>query len=97
MADLDQVLRAVAAGQVVRPSTGYNAPHLLVDEDVSAAVQALARHELVDRYISGPPAITPLGEQLLAEFPAGQRFRFADVPARYRQGRANPRRRQRYH
>ena len=29
VADLDEVLRAVAAGQVIRPSTGYNAPHVL--------------------------------------------------------------------
>ena len=97
VADLDEVLRAVAAGQVIRPSTGYNAPHVLDGEDVSADVQVLARHELVDRYLSGPPTIAPLGEQLLAEFPAGQWFRFADVPTRYRRGRADRRRKQRYH
>lgn len=59
MADPDQVLRAVAAGRVIRPSIGYNAPHLLAGEDVSGTVQALARRELVDRYMSGALTIAP--------------------------------------
>lgn len=97
MADLDEVLRAVAAGQVVRSGTGYGAPHLLAGENVSMEIRVLAHHELVEAHMSGPPALAPLGEELLAEIPAGQRFQLANLPARYRQGRANPRRKQRYH
>ncbi len=95
MVDLDLVLRAVAAGRVVRPHSGYNAPHLLDGQDVSLDVRQLSRYELIRHRMSGPPQIEPLGLELLAEMPPGQRFTIAELPAKYRQDRTWHRRRRR--
>lgn len=68
--DWTALLRAVAAGHVVRGATGTDtslfAAHMLGDESIRLELRGLARQELVEMPISGPPALAPRGRRILA-------------------------------
>lgn len=62
------LLRAVADGLVVRGSggdTGFTAPFMLRGESVRLRVMKLAREDLIEAPISGPPRLAPRGQSLL--------------------------------
>jgi hypothetical protein len=75
MPDLTEVLRAVAQGRVIRPDSGFQAPHLLDGQDVGLDVRLLGRAGLLEHPISGPPVITPEGERRLAALAPGEYLR----------------------
>ena len=64
-----RLLHAIADGWVVRGKSGtetaFNAPYLLHDESVRLEVMLLAREELVEAPISGPPRLSPRGQAIL--------------------------------
>ena len=63
------LLRAVADGRVLRgdsgTDTGLMAPHLLDGEPVRMSLRRLARDDLVEMPLSGPPRLAPRGTLLL--------------------------------
>lgn len=66
-----ELLRAVAAGRVVRGADGGGqtslfAPHYLDGAMIRLELRRLAAQELVEMPISGPPAVAPRGRRLLA-------------------------------
>ena len=64
------LLRAVAAGRVLRGEAGGEAsvwaPHYLDHQLVRLELRRLATQELILMPISGPPVLAPRGQRLLA-------------------------------
>ncbi len=70
------LLRAVAAGRVVRGASGhdgsFNAPYLLEGEPVQLVLRWLAGEGLVRLPLSGPPVLSERGRRLLAREDGGE-------------------------
>ena len=70
------LLRAVAAGRVVRGASGhdgsFNAPYLLKGEPVQLLLRWLAGEGLVRLPLSGPPVLGERGRRLPAREDGGQ-------------------------
>jgi hypothetical protein len=70
------LLRAVAAGRVVRGASGcdcsFNAPYLLEGEPVQLVLRWLAGEGLVRLPLSGPPVLSERGRHLLAGEDGGE-------------------------
>lgn len=66
--DSMRLLYAIADGCVVRGrggETAFNSPYLLDGASVRLEVMLLAREDLVDAPISGPPRLSPRGQAVL--------------------------------